>query len=1514
MIVPKNNIDMPQLFKIQKLNKITIMKYFFIISAIIVSNFVVAQNTPNPSHFEHTVTSNLGLSNLTGSIIQNLQTKKSTISTLKESTNKIDLLINLGFKDDYVVKDFLLENQFKIKLKINILLPNNNQIQKDLEITDRKPNQLAVVNLLPFLSELDNSTNGNINIEVAQIITEPTQLSVGFAKNLIDNKLEVKATVIRDYGVDVRSLPNDLLTSDIQLKLPVVVNNRVSFSWDSPNNYPNYEIQILHLLNESNEAIYIANDYKILTSIDWNKALKVETQSHQKSIDLQMMEGRGFYIWRVRPIGNYYNGGIANSENYGLWTNSISGNNLEINATNYGITSTNPVSTSNKSIFFIEDKYKEFNWIYSRVFTEGDINERGVRTSEGMVFADNLLRTRQTQSYDSQKDIKIVNQTLTDYMGRPALQTIPVPIEGNLEGYKYGLVKTKDASNQDVLYTTEHFDADDKIENPNTISDDGSNYYKYYNGSDPDGVSSTEGYSFSKTVFATDGTGRALKTSGIGKRHALGTIQDGKGRITQVIFETPSEEELLRIFGEEAPLTASVIKSVTIDPNGVASVAYTSKEGKTIATALINKNPDNLSNSTTSSPFDVNNGTNINSFNGQYFESTKRIFLTEDKDVTLEYINSTPAGNCSSCQYKLQFYLIDINNQIGYVTDKDGFTSSNTIMPFDVQGNNSDFTMNSGWQWVDLNNTGSSTSILPISGANNKFSLPKGEYILAKRVYSNNNNVTGDLEAGQDVIAEIMEVVTNEILKTKNASTFNTANTFLVDLSNIFVQTISRSEIETQVKNKIGIPTLGDIPDGFSIIYVPSNSNEPGTLTINNGQAGDCAFCGSSSFGIPKPEICYVCDATLTKDQFSGIKEIRENPINANQLGIGQTAWNLIKSRVVTGTDQNPSFIDILHQNKVYKNYSNKQLFYDKFAPGFTEESMIYMLTNMLTSRYYTGQKALYNGNYYAAKEDENGSLQFIKNLDGDIASSPSEYVLPENLDNLPFNYDCKELFNCWYLAVDAIKQIDGMDNVNVMDSYNDNAETSSEDESNDDSSYEDAEDKSVLDIIAGWVKDKKLRDFNDSDEGKVTGTGVEAMVSLPNMLLECSGYQFDKILDEKDISNLPSDYQDLKTDGTSYNLYDNIIFSTNLMEASNYFGQIYFPVLSAFKTENNVEVLKIEEMNCPSCSANNEDENKSKQLYYPYILKPHWMFKYFNYNSSSKFNGNNNSIPDENRILINQLLIEITYCYNDLYANCRSNGYPSCIGNSCNYFHENWSTGQMFNFYQQIRGARKCPASCDEDEPFNNKPNPVTVLNRSELDAIVNEEFNKANNTCDYRFNEFKNEIVTSLINSCYEIVECKDLNAPVNYISEASVDVMANKAVAQCKLQIEEIKTKYNNATSPYISGVSSQETQYPWCIIESCNYLDASYNCQQSQQLTYQLFPECDQIILDQVNSWNFSVNILPADINNDGQRNNLDCPGYTPKEWKNNTNTEQPVCGTKHVNNSGSVVSGSTSIQH
>ncbi|AYB29191.1 LamG-like jellyroll fold domain-containing protein [Chryseolinea soli] len=321
-----------------------------------------------------------------------------------------------------------------------------------------------------------------------------------------------------------------------------------TFTWTSCPDVTNYQFQLLRIYGDT-EAAEIADWDKA-----WDKALNIYTESAEPSVTVSMAEGGhdSKYYWRVRAIGNLEDG-LANPENLkAVWSS-------EAHLKNF--TYTHPE----------EDK----NWIYSRTFTEGN------HVSEQVTYANGLQQVNQQQTRLQDVNQVVASQMLQDYAGRNAVSSLPIPVAGRTKlGYISNLL-----SNGASSYSTGDFDFNDlttdKVSNPSTATDLGGYYSGTDNGQNA-GVANAEGYPYTRTIFTNDGTNRVKEQSGVGQKHSL-----AGGKTVKTVYSNPAAGELIQLFGKEAPNVNSVQKITTYDANGTGSVAYKTKDGKVIATALV---------------------------------------------------------------------------------------------------------------------------------------------------------------------------------------------------------------------------------------------------------------------------------------------------------------------------------------------------------------------------------------------------------------------------------------------------------------------------------------------------------------------------------------------------------------------------------------------------------------------------------------------------------------------------------------------------------------------------------------------------------------------------------------------------------------------------------------------------------------------------------------------------------------------------------------------------------------
>jgi hypothetical protein len=1484
-----------------------------------------------------------------GSTIAFASTSKPLpVNTLRERNTAAVLYFKLDFGGDYIKQ--AAGWNFKVEVNLTYTFSGNpSPVAKTLTISQNNPEMLKTDDVLAIFTGTTSPAFGATvtNVTVNDGGSPPSALSAGLLKNFIDNNLNLRITLARKYEVDVRWQSNSLVSPAPTIFPPTVQNRLITFSWQPVNtiaSYPNYEVQVLKL--ENNDEALKNNINQITASgIDWSNALKVETQSHQPSLSLTMAEGTGFYLWRVRPVGNYFSGGIANSENYGEW--SVWSGTTTMNL-NKGVLT--PTSVSLPYAFYFTDPDESLNWIYSRVFTEGDqydpANPGQIKSSEGMTYADGLQRLRQSQKYNSSENTNIVSQTIPDYSGRPSLSTLPVPVSGGLTGYKLGFVKTTGND----LYTAEFYDTDNTMSDPEEVSTSGA--YQYYSGSasaNPPNtnVPSAEGYPFKRTLYASDGSGRVVEESGVGKRHALGSQSAGRGRTTRISYTTPTEDELIRIFGDEAPQAKSVVKTITIDQNNVQSVTYTSKEGKTIATALISQNTDNLSSLYASVPnLTVVNSVNENLSTRGSLIASKRIAIgTNSTVVKLSYVNETLPNSgtlCPTvdCNFKLKLYLVDIDNKRTYMSDAD---ITNTVVSDPFSAGSGALSFPSTWRLVSSKTP--SQVITPAGGSYDEVTLDAGEYIFIKELRSGNSSFYSDslVDVENDKIKPIVDAIVGKMQAVNNAIKEADFKDFMSDLKdkidNYNLGPGTATVVTSELLNFIGV-SASDLKAGWEFPYASEF-----TLSAIGGESGDpennafsigTGCCGTLKAVVPKPRICYACTGhpgsiyqstasiaamTLT-NSLAHVDSL--TPYGLDDFKASST-WSTL-----TTAQQRAAIFDLVERefiNPLKARMDEESFAYSdlwKIAPGFSFGSLNFMISNMLISRYYTGQAVENSGTWYEAAVDP-GTGRYI--LGSPVSTVYTAY---------DYNYDCKKVYDAWTAAIELFNSFEqeGAD-LNVIQEYekqDGEGPGSVLSEMIDTENWPELVQKAVG--LATDAFQNVIDKFSGSSGGGGSGVGEDGTIPISRLestsniianFMDEAGYQFAAIIDGGTLpsyigsSDFPSDYASYSITPGGSGFYTTFAAGTN--------------------THTNVPLLFSVNSNTAQLTTFSCSGSSYYELYYPYVLKPEWMFKYFVYNvyeNNITTPPSVNFIGDGNIVVPHQVQTDLARLYNAPYSYLSSaviNGTLApadlcstppqqvySLSSSTTafvYTHINWSTAERLSFYGAIKNSPKCPEIKGMELPgnldFYNSNTLPTCDTKQDLILKALAQLDTRMEQCDQLFSEIRIALTSELEAACYTVVPCRISSSP-GTVTELEIDLMAQAVVDSTKAMIQRIKNKISaispttavtacGASSLVAGSYSTSLCSLPGCAQQDCYevilYKDNSLNILPSRKLFVKYYADCDQKVLDMLNNGRFLPDIAPY--------GECDKPA---KAWTHGDCTTGNSCGDDYEEKTGCPPSGYT----
>ncbi len=261
-----------------------------------------------------------------------------------------------------------------------------------------------------------------------------------------------------------------------------------------------------------------------------------------------------------------------------------------------------------------------------------------------------LLNTPlQNGTNEEMKPTTVVNEVVYDYLGRPAITTLPVPtghkaVDMVLPENNNSKAFNAPAGNTSRSYRAEDFDLDAAACSTSTQAmDNGSGASAYYSANNPflsdqyspflrkqsSYIPDAALFPFTQTEYTPDNTGRIKTQTGVGADYKLGT-----DHVTKYFYGKPFQEELDRLFGAEAGKAELYQKNAVRDANGQFSVSYIDPYGKVIATTLAGNAPLNLTTLSTAKTPGIDNNFTVDVLN----KSANQLTGTENK---IDYVIGT---------------------------------------------------------------------------------------------------------------------------------------------------------------------------------------------------------------------------------------------------------------------------------------------------------------------------------------------------------------------------------------------------------------------------------------------------------------------------------------------------------------------------------------------------------------------------------------------------------------------------------------------------------------------------------------------------------------------------------------------------------------------------------------------------------------------------------------------------------------------------------------------------------
>ena len=288
---------------------------------------------------------------------------------------------------------------------------------------------------------------------------------------------------------------------------------------------------------------------------NYKEPIRISTKNNHYPVVLNYQEGTVYF--RVRGVGRYINGvnGDYTYPSQGAWS-----------YTSYNI-----------AIGFEFDK----NMVCTQNFAEDGKSKTVVS------YFDGLLNKKQTLSYQNSNEVLVAQTDRYDFEGRPAVDILPVPVEGS--GFNY-IDDLNLNSNGTELFDKNEFDKS-TVESIGKANGAGI-YYSDENPFDQDlfrsYIPNCSGYSYVHKKYTDDNTGRLISVSGLGP-----DLKTGTGHETRYFYSNPNKTELQRLFGLNVGNVKHYKKNYILDPNNQMTASYLDQEGRVIATCLVGNNTGN---------------------------------------------------------------------------------------------------------------------------------------------------------------------------------------------------------------------------------------------------------------------------------------------------------------------------------------------------------------------------------------------------------------------------------------------------------------------------------------------------------------------------------------------------------------------------------------------------------------------------------------------------------------------------------------------------------------------------------------------------------------------------------------------------------------------------------------------------------------------------------------------------------------------------------------------------------
>ena len=420
----------------------------------------------------------------------------------------------------------------------------------NIQITELKPESRFQMNLTPYLGNL-----ARVEVAITYQSNDGSLISTA-----ADASVALDLEVVEEKAVNVQTGSSIFASANAT---SLVSNSFVTLNWNIDANYCGeptaYEVQIQRLFHT---ADYIPTGTDISTDVSWDGALTVTTPTNATSYRINLFQGTGWYVYRVRPIGNFYEP-TQDIRNFGAWhTDVVDDPVVE-----------NDLQGSDFAFYFTQAS-DDVNAVLGRDFKgPGEIVEQ-------IDYLDGMLVPRQRQVKNSvDPNCTQLRQYVPDYAGRPLLESMTLPAQKLSFGYEDGLLLNEN----NEVYSAADYDQGSKVQDPSTANGP---LAEYFDGDDDPQRASAGGYPFKRAIVSADPGGRVKEISGVGAYHNVAGDSNGKKHTERYDYGVATDEELVALMGAEAPTGSRIRRTIQRTADDLLQIAYVDEENRIIATAL----------------------------------------------------------------------------------------------------------------------------------------------------------------------------------------------------------------------------------------------------------------------------------------------------------------------------------------------------------------------------------------------------------------------------------------------------------------------------------------------------------------------------------------------------------------------------------------------------------------------------------------------------------------------------------------------------------------------------------------------------------------------------------------------------------------------------------------------------------------------------------------------------------------------------------------------------------------